>query len=335
VSLDFIAEARRGSIDTRLDYMGPSLILAPPGILSSDLVTGQLKGKSFPAALFDGVQTELAADLRNAESRLTERLIVDGKTMPAAGIDFRNVYSYPFSQYSISGNTVLLGSVASEKLSRSRGDMVRIGNREFSVAGVIPTTGGIDDVSVFLSLPVLQELAGKEGRINEIRLFPRSAASYEAIKKGLSGYRRELNLIDAYRGDTAEKEVGSTLQNYQKALYWAAFILIALCIMISTYINLDSRKAEVSTVHTLGARQGVIFQMLTFRTIWITLLGSSVGQVIALAVTFLQDHQVSLRLIWSAEKFLEVSLATMCLGVIVTLPFALHAVYRRDPVTDL
>jgi ABC-type antimicrobial peptide transport system permease subunit len=261
VSLDLMGKARKSTVKTRVDYIGPPLILVPDGILSSDLVTAKLKGKTFSSSTLQTIKRDLFQYLRSAEPRLTERLSAGGRYMPVTGIDFNSVYSYPFSQYSIGGSEALLGSVAAEKLRKDSGDTLRIQTESFTVAGIIPTTGGIEDASVFLSLPVLQKLAVQEGYINEIRLFPESISSYEQLKSRLKKYSGELNIIDAYRGDTAEKDIDSTLINYQKALYTVAFILIALCIMISTYINLDMRKAEVSTVYTLGAKQGIIFQL--------------------------------------------------------------------------
>ena len=335
VSFDLMGKARKSSIETRIDYIGPSLILVPEGIMSSDLVTAQMKGKTFSSLTFRTIQLDFASCLRNTEARLTERIFLEGRDMPVTGIDFRNVSSYPFGGYSIGKNDVLLGTIAAEKLQKDRGDTIKIKSRTFSVAGVIPTAGGIEDASVFLPLTVLQKLMELEGRINELRLFPGSASSYEQLKSHLKKYSSELNIIDSYRGDAAEKDIDTTLLNYQKALYTAAFILIALCIMISTYINLDGRKTEVSTVYTLGATQGIIFQILTFRTVWITFLGSLIGLFIAFLVTALQDLQVPLRFIWSTGSFMEVVLGTVSLGVLVTIPFALYSVCKRDIISHL
>jgi ABC-type lipoprotein release transport system permease subunit len=303
VTLDLMGKARKGSVETRIDYIGPSLILVPKGIISSDLVTAQLKGKTFSSSKFNAIKGKFSPHLRNADTRLT--------------------------------NEVLLGTVAAKKLQKKKGNILRIQSQDFIIAGIIPTTGEIDDASVFLPLAVLQKLAKHEGRINEIRLFPASASSYEKLKERLKEFSDELNIIDAYRGDTAEKDVNATLRSYQKALYTVAFILIALCIMISTYINLDGRKAEVSTVYTVGATQGIIFQILNFRTIWITVLGSFIGQCVALLITSLQDRQVPLRFILSPGIFFEVILGTVFLGMLVTTPFALYSVYKRDPTSYL
>jgi ABC-type antimicrobial peptide transport system permease subunit len=335
VSLDLIGKARKSSVGTRVDYIGPSLMLVPKGILSSDLVTAKLKGKTFSYSNLEVLQRELSRFIRNAEARLTTRLPVKNKNMPVTGMDFQNVYSYPFTKYPVSENEILLGTVAAEKLQIRKNDTLNIHSRTFTVAGIIPTSGGIEDVSLFISLPVLQELAGLDGRINEIRLFPKSAASYDELKLYLNKYTGKLNIIDAYRGETAEKTIDTTLFNYQKALYTVAFILIALCIMISTYINLDGRKAEVSTVYTLGATQGIIFQILTLRTVWITLLGSLIGQFIALSVIAIKDYGVPLRLILSGRSFFEVVLGTVFLGVLVTIPFAIYSVYKRNLIAHL
>lgn len=339
VSVDLMGNARKSTVKNRVDYIGPSLIMVPNGIMSSDLVTAQLKGKSFSADSLETIQRQYSSYLRFAESRLTERLSVGGRDIPVTGIDFNNVYSHPFRQYSIGSKEVLLGNVAAKKLRKDRGDNLFIQSESFNVAGIIPTTGGIEDASVFLSLSVLQNMIGHEGLINEIRLFPESSSSYEKLKLLLkdveSRSTNKLSLIDAYRGDTAEKEIDSALINYQKALYTVAFVLIALCIMISTYINLDMRKAEVLTVYTLGAKQRIIFQMLTFRTIWITLLGSIAGYIISLIITVVRSDNVPIRFIWSTGSFIEVILVTIVLGVFVTIPFAFYSVYKRDLVAQL
>lgn len=335
VSLDLVGKARKSSVGTRIDYLGPSLIIVPGGILSSDLVTAQMKGRSFPAAVFNEVKQGLAPYLRSAEARLTDRIFIEGRDMPASGIDFQRVYSYPFKDYSVGSDEVLLGSAAAKNLNKGRSDRISTASGEFTVAGIIPETGGIEDVSVFFPLHVLQGLTNREGRINEIRLYPESALSYEGLKVHLKRYEDELTIIDAYRGDTAERGVDAALLGYQKALYTAAFILIAFCIIISSYINLDGRKAEISTVFTLGAARGIIIQVLTLRTVWIAVIGSVLGQALAFCIAVLQDLQVPLRLIWSSGPFLGVVIATAGLGIAVTVPFALYVLYDRDLIADL
>ncbi len=335
VSLDLMGRAKQSSVEKRIDYIGPSLILIPKGLNSSDLVTARFKDLNFSSTIFDNITNKFTSYLRNAEPRLTVRLRADNRMIPVTGIDFANVYSYPFTEYSIRNNNVLLGKVASEKLGKTINDTISINSGIYTITGIIPTTGGIDDASVFVQLSALQEITGHTGRINEIRLFPGSLSSYEQLKSLLNEYSSQVSTVDAYRGDTAEKEVDATLVSYQKALYTVAFILIAFCILISTYINLDSRKSEISTIYTLGTDQNIILKILTLRTFWITLIGSLAGQVIALIVTAIQADQVPLRFIWAAGPFMEIIAGTILLGMFITVPFALYSVYKKDLISHL
>ncbi len=335
VTLDLMDRARQSTIEARIDYMGPSLSLVPKGISSSDLVKAELRGLTFSHIVNEGIGRDHTTLLRAAEARLITRISINGKSIPVVGMDFKDVYSYPFSQYMIKENEVLLGEVAAKKLSRLKGDEVRIGQSLFTVAGIMETTAGIDDVSIFISLPVLQEMTGQKGRVNEIRLFPRSDAALKELKHELSDYLTVLNIVDSYRGEVAEKEIDTTLQAYHKAIYTAAFILIALCIIISTYINLDSRKAEISTVYTLGAGKGIIFNVLTFRTIWISFLGSVAGHLFALIATLIQDPQIRILQIWCWTSFVSVVMGIIVIGILVTAPFSVHAVYRRNLIEHL
>jgi len=44
VSLDLMGKAKKSSVENRIDYIGPSLIMVPKGLNSSDLVTANFKG---------------------------------------------------------------------------------------------------------------------------------------------------------------------------------------------------------------------------------------------------------------------------------------------------
>jgi ABC-type lipoprotein release transport system permease subunit len=315
--------------------MGPSLSLVPMGIRSSDLVTAQLKGRTFSHETYSYLRRDMPYLLRASEARLIMNVRVGQKAVPVVGIDFREVHSYPFSRFSVRDNEVLMGTLVARTLKKSKGDEIRIQSRTFAVAGIIETAGGIDDLSVFMALPVLQEITGKEGLINEIRLFPESASSLEELKRLLREHYAHINVIDSYRGEIAEEGIDSTLSGYHMVVYTVAFILIALSIIISTYINLDGRRSEISTVYTLGATKGVIFLILTLRTVWLALLGSVAGQMLALLIAFFQDYHVSLQQIWSWGSFVSVILGTVLLGLLVTTPFTVFSVFKRNLISHM
>ncbi len=335
VSLDLMGKAREGSILNRVDYIGPSLSLVPKGVRSSDLSTAQLKGRTFPLKVHYDLSKDFSSLLRASEARLLMNMRVGQREVPLVGMDFNEVYSYPFSQFSLRDDEVLIGSILARKLGKGKGDTIKVKSRKFMIAEIVDTTGGIDDISVFMSLHVLQELTGKGGFINEIRIYPRSSSSLDMIKSLFKKQYPQIDIVDSYRGEIAEEGIETVLSDYQKAVYAAAFVLIAICIVISTYINLDGRRSEISTIYTLGATKGIIFQILTLRNIWIAFLGSTIGQLVALLITIFQDIQVSFQYIWSWKSFAFVVLGTIILGLLVTTPFTIYSVFKRNLISHL
>jgi len=222
-----------------------------------------------------------------------------------------------------------------QKTGKSEGDLIRVGNRDFRVRGVIETTAAVEDIAVFITLSVLQEMTGREGEINEIRLFPESASSLERLRALLKSFSVPVEIIDSSRGEVAERQVETTLRRYQNLLYAISFVLIAFCIAISTYINLEGRKKELSTIYTLGVTKGIIFHLIISRTVWIALMGALCGNLIALFVTMLQGHQIPVREIISFETLELTVFMTFLIGVGVSIPFSLYAVFRQNLVEYL
>lgn len=334
-ALELMGRAKRTAVESRVDYLGPSMSLVPRGISSADLVTAQMKGMTFPEGLLDSILRDNPSLLRAAEARLVWRLPAQGQAVPVVGIDFRKFRSHPFSLFSIRDDEVLLGEFAARSLHRAKGDALTVQNRTFTVAGIVPTAAGIEDVSVFMHLAVLQELTGQGGGINEIRIFARSAGSHQALVSWARGYGEYVDVVSSYRGDVAEREIDAALGTYEKAVRAIALVMAAICIMISTYINLEGRKAEISTIHALGARRRIIMQALSLRTLWICVTGSVVGHVLALAVLFIVDGHSPVLRVWSWQSFAGLLSQTVALGLMVTIPFALFALRRRNLLSHL
>lgn len=335
VTVDLMGRAREASVQRRLDYIGPSLSIVPVGITSFELATAQMKNRTLSLEVYNKIKRDLSALLRGIEPRLITNMPIEGKVYPVIGIDPATVYSYPLIRYSLGKDEALIGTVMAQKTGKSEGDIIRVGNRDFRVRGVIETTAAVEDIAVFITLSVLQEMTGREGEINEIRLFPESASSLERLRALLKSFSVPVEIIDSSRGEVAEMQVETTLRRYQNLLYAISFVLIAFCIAISTYINLEGRKKELSTIYTLGVTKGIIFHLIISRTVWIALMGALCGNLIALFVTMLQGHQIPVREIISFETLELTVFMTFLIGVGVSIPFSLYAVFRQNLVEYL
>lgn len=335
ITVDLMGRAREASVQRRLDYIGPSLSIVPEGITSFELATAQMKNRTLPLEVYNKIKRVLSSQLRGIEPRLITNMPVDGKVYPVIGIDPAMVYSYPLIKYSLGKDEALIGAVLAQKTGKSEGELIRVGNRVFRVRGVLETTAAVEDITVFITLSVLQEMTGREGEINEIRLFPGSASSLKRLRTLLKSISPPVEIIDSSRGEVAEVQVESTLRRYQSLLYAISFILVAFCIAISTYINLEGRKKELSTIYTLGITKGIIFHLIISRTVWIALAGALLGNLIALFVVLFQGHQAPLIKIISFDTVGLSVFLTLLAGLAVSIPFSLYAVYRQNLVEYL
>ncbi|MGC1481437.1 MAG: ABC transporter permease, partial [Chthoniobacterales bacterium] len=69
---------------------------------------------------------------------------------------------------------VVLGTSAIETLGKDIGDEIKIGKEELEIVGIVDGGGSMENGSAFLSLSLMQEITGNEGKINiiDIRLEP-------------------------------------------------------------------------------------------------------------------------------------------------------------------
>jgi len=332
VTLDLTGRAREASVQRRLDYIGPSLSIVPPGVTSFELATAQMKGRTLPVEVYDRIRGDFSSMLRGIEPRLIMNMQVEGRMRPVIGIDPATVYSYPLIMYSPGEDEALIGTVVAQKSGRSEGDLIRVGNRSFRVRGVIETTAAVDDMAVFVTLSVLQEMTGVKGAINEIRLFPRSASSRDRIRALLESSSVPAEVIDSSREEVAEREVEYTLGKYRDMVYAVSFVLVAFCMAISTYMNLEGRKKELSTIRTLGISRSIIFHLITGRTVWIALMGALSGNLIALVAAIARGQWIPLAVAVSGETLGLSILMTLLAGLAVAVPFSLYAVFRQDMI---
>jgi putative ABC transport system permease protein len=74
---------------------------------------------------------------------------------------------------------VVLGQAAADALKKKAGDRIQIETSELSVVGIVNGGAWVENSSVILSLPLLQEITGNQGKINiiDIRVTPSTSGT--------------------------------------------------------------------------------------------------------------------------------------------------------------
>src|SRR5260370_32479795 len=76
---------------------------------------------------------------------------------------------------------VVLGKTAAEVLGKKIGDTLQLETEELAVVGIVDGGAVVENGSVILSLPLLQEITGNQGKINIIDLRVTPGPSREGL----------------------------------------------------------------------------------------------------------------------------------------------------------
>jgi ABC-type antimicrobial peptide transport system permease subunit len=169
----------------------------------------------------------------------------------------------------------------------SVGDTVKLGGKAFAVVGIAETPLAGQSSDVYVKLTQLQELSGRENRVNTVYVRAESAddvaavaASIESTVDGASVTTAE-DLADRVSGTLVDaKNLASKLGTALSVVGLLAAFLIASLLTLS---SVTKRIRELGTLKALGWSQRLVVRQVTGESLVQGLLGGAIGVVLGLA----------------------------------------------------
>jgi putative ABC transport system permease protein len=177
---------------------------------------------------------------------------------------------------------VVLGRAAAEALKKKVGDPIQIETEELTVAGIVDGGAMVENSSVILSLALLQQITGNEGKINiiDVRVVPGTTEQeMQRICEDISKRVPEAKAQAA--GEHIRQSQGYRLIS---AMSWAtsaiAILVGVLGVMNTMLMTVFERKQEISVLLALGWRRSRIVRMILFESAFLGILGGVVGLIV-------------------------------------------------------
>jgi putative ABC transport system permease protein len=174
---------------------------------------------------------------------------------------------------------VVLGRTAAEVLGKKVGDPIQIEADELEVVGIVKGGALVEDGSVILSLPLLQELLGSPNRINviDVRTTP---STTEAQMQDLC--ERINQRVPEVRAVTVSEHLThSGGFRMVRAMSWGTSLLAVLVgvlgVMNTMLMTVFERTHEICVLLALGWKRGRIMRMVLYESALLGLVGGIVG----------------------------------------------------------
>jgi putative ABC transport system permease protein len=217
---------------------------------------------------------------------------------------------------------VVLGRTAAETLKKKVGDPIQIDIRELKVVGIVDGGALVENGSVMLSLPLMQEITGNEGKINIIDVRVKPGSTEEDIQRVCEAINRVVP--EAKAMSAGEHIANSEAYRFVQAMSWStsllAVIVGVLGVMNTMLMTVFERKQEICILLAIGWRRRRIMLMILGESALLGLLGGIVGVLIGIlgvkaihglpGIRGLLDPDLSPRL------FLTSVTISICVGVL-------------------
>jgi putative ABC transport system permease protein len=177
VALLSLVGAMKNDINHKLEMYGANILIVPKTENLSLTYGGMaLGGISFEMQEIREEDLEKVRTIKNSANlaavgpMVLGPVTVAGHTVLLAGVDF-DAFQMLRPWWIVKGaipdeNGVILGSDTARILGLTTGGKLSLKGRDFSVSGVLETTGSQDDGLIFATLTEAQSVLGKKGRIS-------------------------------------------------------------------------------------------------------------------------------------------------------------------------
>ncbi|HEY1894008.1 MAG TPA: ABC transporter permease [Chthoniobacterales bacterium] len=306
----------------------------------TDIVISNMRGsitpKPFPASTRDriahvwGVSATcmILVDLMSIEN--AELMIVSGREWGCFAWENLKLVSgrMPKDQ---NERAAVLGTSAADILKKKVGDTVQIETEELAVVGIVNGGAFVENSSLILSLPLLQQITGNQNQISAIDVRVTPGTDIQRLCT-------EMNrLIPEGRADTAGEHV-ATGEGYRviNAMSWGTSLLAVLVGVLGVtntmLMSVFERKQEIAVLLALGWKRSRIVRMILWESALLGFFGGIIGVLLGVAGVQLLKMAPAVRGMLEPDLRINLMLQAVAIAVFVGVLSGLYPAWRSSRV---
>ena len=230
---------------------------------------------------------------------------------------------------------VVLGKTAAEVLEKKVGDTLQLETEELDVVGIVDGGAVVENGSVILSLPLLQEITGNQGKINIIDLRVTPGTSKEELTRLCE---QITGLVPEARAVIAGEHIRDS-QAYRmiSAMSWGTSLLAVLVgvlgVMNTMLMTVFERTQEICVLLAIGWKRSRIVRMVLCESALLGFLGGVGGVLIGVLGVKLLVTTPAIRGLLEPELNPQLLLIAVAIAVVVGVFSGIYPAWRSSRLT--
>lgn len=229
---------------------------------------------------------------------------------------------------------IMLGREAADRFKVNPGATLDIKGHTFKVAGILQPTGSQDDSLVLMSLPLSQQIFGKDGQMGmvEVAALCKNCPIVEIV-------RQISDAIPAAKVTAIQQVVEGrmeALHNFRKfSLGISVLVLLvgAMVVLVTMMGSVNERTREIGIFSAIGFRRSHIMKIILLEALVVSLMAGIAGYLAGIGVTrvllqLLSEHAPHFS--WDPFVPLGAVLLAVAVGLAASLYPAMTAA-KMDP----
>jgi putative ABC transport system permease protein len=306
----------------------------------TDIVVSNMRGsltpKPFPASTRDrianqpGVSATCTILVEFTSIENAELMIVSGREWGCFAWENLKLVSgrMPNDQ---NERAAVLGTSAADILKKKVGDTVQIETEELAVVGIVNGGAFVENGSLILSLPLLQQMTGNQNQISAIDVRVTPGTDIQRLCN-------EMNrLIPEGRADTAGEHV-ATGEGYRviNAMSWGTSLLAVLVGVLGVtntmLMSVFERKQEIAVFLALGWKRSRIVRMILLESALLGFFGGIIGVLLGVAGVQLLKMAPAIRGMLEPDLRINLMIEAVAIAMFVGVLSGLYPAWRSSRV---
>jgi putative ABC transport system permease protein len=230
---------------------------------------------------------------------------------------------------------VVLGQTAAEVLKKKVGDPIQIETRQLKVVGIVKGGAIVEDGSVILSLPLLQQILASPDQINAIDVRVISSANEQQLRELTRKIEQRSPQVRAVTvSEHLEHNEGFRLV---QAMSWGtsllALVVGILGVMNTMLMTVFERTHEICILLAVGWTRRRIMQMILFESALLGFFGGMIGLAIGVIGVRLLSQTEAIRGLLQPDLSLTLFSLAVAIAVAVGVLSGVYPAWRSSRLT--